>query len=167
MARLRHVDKSASAPDVQLKALGMALEPRFRQNPVFLRIDEGERPVSVADNDLPGPRTDANVVGVFSELQRRYRRKIAAPVEPQRAVPAARAEERVRARLIRDPLGFLQARDGAALLAGIEVDDADRVVAELGDEQAPPGQIDREVVDPTFDGAERDLRFDLKGHRGL
>src|SRR3954453_8347059 len=45
-------------------------------------------------------------------------------------------------------------------LAGIDIDDADRVVAKLGNEQPVTRGIKRQVIDPPGDIAERNLRFE-------
>jgi hypothetical protein len=45
----------------------------------------------------------------------------------------------------------------------LEIDNADSVIAELGDEESLPRQVNRQVIDSTAHFAERDLGFQLQG----
>jgi hypothetical protein len=47
-------------------------------------------------------------------------------------------------------------------LAIPEIDDADAVVAELGDEQPLTRNVDRHMIDPAGDAAQRDLALELQ-----
>jgi hypothetical protein len=50
-------------------------------------------------------------------------------------------------------------------LALVDIHDCDRVVAELGHEEASPRQVDRHVIDPAADIAEWDLALKLERER--
>jgi hypothetical protein len=54
-------------------------------------------------------------------------------------------------------LRLLKTKHGAAHGARAEIDHADRVIAELGDKEQLPREIDREMVDAAADGPEWDL----------
>jgi hypothetical protein len=54
-------------------------------------------------------------------------------------------------------LRLAQPGDCAHRFSSCQIDDAQAVVAQLGDEQPLPLQIDAEMVDPAADLAERDL----------
>jgi hypothetical protein len=54
-------------------------------------------------------------------------------------------------------LGLVQAAEPVEELALLEIDDAEAAVAELGHEQALPGEVDGEMVDPAPYLAQRDL----------
>src|SRR5262249_32947672 len=58
------------------------------------------------------------------------------------------------------PLRMTQAGDAVDDLARLDVDDADAVVAEFGDEETFAAQVERHMIDAADDLAERDLRLE-------
>src|SRR5258708_110430 len=63
---------------------------------------------------------------------------------------------------IAETLRLLQFGNDVPYLLLIQIDDSDGIVAELGYEQMSPGQIDRHVIDPALNVAQRDLSFELQ-----
>src|SRR6185437_10891440 len=103
---------------------------------------------------------DAHIVRIVAELDAAARREILAAIEVNRAVARIGDIERVSRRKVADALRLREADDAMNHRAGLEVDDADAVIAKLGDEEALTREVDGEVVDPAFDRAERDLCFE-------
>src|SRR5215472_12077762 len=61
---------------------------------------------------------------------------------------------------VSEPLRPVQARNDLHDLVGIEIDDRNRVVFELGDKQTITREIDRQVVDAAANFAQRDFPFE-------
>nr|WP_246752010.1 hypothetical protein [Bradyrhizobium diazoefficiens] len=57
---------------------------------------------------------------------------------------------------------FVKASNGANYAAIGEIDNADAIIAKLGNEQSLPLQIDRHVIDSAAHVAEQNLGFELK-----
>ena len=95
--------------------------------------------------------------------------------QPHRAVATDCDIDRVGGRDVADALRLLQAVNPVnSEFPCLEVDDADAVIAKLGDEQPLSREIDRQVIDAPLHVAERDFRFEAKrrirrllGRRGL
>jgi len=67
--------------------------------------------------------------------------------------------------LVGDALRLVQSRNPADQFAVWEIDNSNGIIAQFGNEQALPLQINRHVVDPATDVAKRNLGFELQRSR--
>src|SRR5260221_14209649 len=98
--------------------------------------ERGKRAPAVTDDHLARDGVDAAIVGIVAERQHREGRDIAAAIEAQRAVAGTGHVERVGRRDVADALWLLETADPVQDSARREIDDADAVIAELGEEEA-------------------------------
>ena len=132
------------------------------------RIDHRDRARAVADQHAVDAGIDADVVGVRAEIEPAGLAVLRAVVEAHRAVARIGDEQEIERRQVADALRVAQPADAVHHLARRDVDHADAVVAELGDEQPMMREVERHVVDAADHLAERDFGFELQrlGRRG-
>jgi hypothetical protein len=73
------------------------------------------------------------------------------------AIAAVGHVDRVGGGIVGDTLGLIEPVDAAQDFACGKIHDAQAIVAELGYEQPLAGEVDRQMIDPAVDLAERDL----------
>src|SRR5437879_1628600 len=78
----------------------------------------------------------------------------------KRSVAAVGHEERIGRGHVTQSLRSLNIPDDMHHFARAKIHDADAVVLEFGDEQAPPPQVDGHVIDAAANVSERDLGFE-------
>src|SRR6266853_3027544 len=107
------------------------------------RIDDGEAAIAVTGQHLAVARVDAHIVRIVAQVQYPARGEIVAAIEPHRAVAAVRDDKEVGPREIGDALRLIQAADAPDGLLLRQIDDIERVVADLRDEETLAVKIDR------------------------
>src|SRR5262245_2316434 len=162
LARLRDVHEDAAVRAGKLKALRMGMQWDVSDLAVRRRVDDRECAIAVTDEHVTGHRLDANVVGIIAQIESSHRLVILASEQQHRTVTGIGDKNHVARRYIADTLRFLQSGNDVPYLARVQIDDRDAVIAELGNEETLPGQIDREVIDAAGDLAERNLGFELQ-----
>jgi hypothetical protein len=85
--------------------------------------------------------------------------KIGGIVDFHRAIERTGDEESISGRVVENSLRLGEIGNRVRLLAGLEIDDFQRVVFNRGDEQALPSYVHAHVIDPPFDIWQRDARF--------
>jgi hypothetical protein len=126
------------------------------------RIDDGQRPAAISDEDSLSCGINANVVGVQAQLNL-SRGLVVVPFEQShRAVVGVGDVQHIGRGLVADALWFLQSWNPVDQFATWEIDNSDGIVAQFGNEQPLSFQIDCHVVDPATDVAERNLAFELE-----
>jgi hypothetical protein len=128
-------------------------------------VNNGQCSIAMANEDAPGLRVDANVVSIAAKFDSSGGRKISSLEKPHRSVAGIRDVQRIRRRIVAHPLRFSEVADEAVEALGFHVDHGKAAMTERRNEQTLPGQIDRHVIDPAADIAQRDLRFQLKRRR--
>jgi hypothetical protein len=171
LMRIRHVHEDPLRVVLELEGLGMARQADLGHRLAGRGLYQGERAVAVADHHATGLGVEADVVGVGAKLDSVEWREFGALEAVDQAVAAVGHVDRIGSRIVGDALRLIEFADPAQELARSKIDYAQAVVAELGDEQPLPGEVDREVVDPAADLAERDLllkrqRLRRTGRRG-
>jgi hypothetical protein len=134
---------------------------RFETNIRGLRQADGinhrERTLPVAHQHPIARCVYANIVGIVTELDAPDRGQILAPQHAHRAVAGIRHKHTIRRRDISNALRLGQTGYPVQDLARCQIDHAEAVVAELGNKQPLPLQIDPEVINATAYISERDL----------
>ncbi len=166
LVRVRHIDVDPAARGVELEALGMRLQGNVGELRLGRGVDHRERAAAIADIDAVRRRVDADVVGIVLEVDASGGRELGAAEEGDGAVPGIGDIERVGRRNIADALRLAQSFDPAQQGACFQIDHAEAVIAQLGDEQPLAREIDGEMVDAAADFSERDLGLELE-RRGL
>src|SRR5215469_11880099 len=129
----------------------------LRQAP---RIAHRKRTLAVTDQYALARCVDALIVGIVTEFDPLDRGQILARQHLHRAVTGIRHKHPVGKRDIRYALRLAQTGDPAQYFARRQIDHAEAVVAELGDEQALTLRIDAEMIDAAAHFTERDLRLE-------
>ncbi len=122
-----------------------------------LGIDRGYSAAAIPDQHVVRPGIDTDIVGVVIERDLPMRRKIRALIEIDGAGIPRRDVQRIGRGDIAETLRLLLVLQVPDQLSHLEVDDADSVVAELGDEKALAPEVDREMIDPARDRPKRNL----------
>src|SRR5262249_38758713 len=99
------------------------------------------------------------------EIDQSALRKIGTLIQPQRTIASIRHVKGVGRRVEGEPLRLLEPRNSAYDFVFFYIDHADRVVAELRNENALATDIDREMVDAAADIAQRNLGLQHEGRR--
>ena len=113
LACIRHVDKGTAVRGVQLKALGMSLQRNAAYDRCLYRIDHGQAPASIADDEVPGSRIEPDIVRVIGEIDRPSGGQFGAVEQAHRTVAGAGNGQNVGSRCIAEALRFLEAFDAA------------------------------------------------------
>ncbi|MEH2570279.1 hypothetical protein [Bradyrhizobium sp. AZCC 2289] len=109
-----------------------------------------------------GRRVDANIVGVAAKLDS-SRGLVVAPFEQlHRAVTGIGDIKHIGRGLVPDALRVLQSRDPADQFAIWKIDDANGVIAQFGNEQTLPLQVDGHVIDAATHVAQHNFGLELK-----
>src|SRR5260370_26135023 len=160
---VRHVDKGQRAAFIELETLRMRLEPDIGDLRPALWIYNGERALAITyEYPLPGI-VDSDVIGIIAEINPRHERQVFRSQYPHRSIPSVRDVDRIGRRFVGDALGLLCAEHSALHLACSEVDDANGVVTQFGNEQPLALEVDGEMVDTTGDRPQRDFCLQLQG----
>jgi len=114
----------------------------------------------VTDEHMPAKRIDPYIVGIGAELDAREWGQIIAAQDPERAVAAISDIDRIARRLITHTLRLSHPGHPDLYLAGSQIDRAHAVITELGDEEALPPQIDRQVIDAAAHFTKQDFGFE-------
>jgi len=161
MLRVGDVDVGAARVDVELETLWMRAQCNLGDFAVRAGIDQRQRSAAVADDNLPMRPIDAHIVSVTAEIDPATLDVIGALINPHRAITAIGDIERVGGPQVTDALRLFQACQALHNLALLDVDNADRVIAELGHKQPLPIGICRHVIDAAANVAERNSRLQL------
>ena len=129
------------------------------------RIDHRQCPVAVSDEDAMGCGIDADIVCIAAQLNSSRRLVVVSFKQSYRTVSGIGDIEHIGRRLVADALRLLQPWNPANHPSICEIDNANAVIAQFGNEQALPLQINRHVVDPTTHIAERKPSLKLEQHR--
>ncbi len=103
---------------------------------------------------------DPDIVGIVTEVDAREFMTISS-VKADRTVSAG-DNQLTPVRQPGHPLRFGKAGDAPRNLARPEIDDIDRAIGNLGDEQPTIGEIDREMINPALGIGQRDLPLEHK-----
>ena len=118
---------------------------------------QGKRAVAVADHHAAGPGLEADVVRVGAKPDGLERHEVGALKSIDRSITAIGDEDGVGGGIVGNTLRLIEPVDPAQDFACGKIHDAQAVVAELGDEQSLAGEVDREMIDPAPDLAEKNF----------
>ena len=108
---------------------------------------------------------DADIVCIAAQLNSSRRLVVASFKQSYRTVSGIGDIEHIGRRLVADALRLLQPWNPADHSAISEIDNANTVIAQFGNEQALPLQINRHVVDPATHIAQWKPGLKLEQHR--
>jgi hypothetical protein len=108
---------------------------------------------------------DADIVGVITQFDAAELSEIVSPQDANGTIAGTGHIHSVTRWLETNALWLLKTGQGVTQCTFDEIDDADGVVAELGNEQKLVFQIDSEMVDAAANGPERNLGFQLEQRR--
>ena len=134
------------------------LRPTHPYFPPGSGVDRGEPSATVADHQPPG-LVGADIVGIVSKIDRSRRSQIIRLEEAHASIPGAGNGDKSGFGRNADPLRLMQAINLPDHLAGLEIHDGDKVVAEFANEQPVAREVDGEVINPTSDLSEVDGPF--------
>src|SRR6266446_4815881 len=126
------------------------------------RIDHGQRAAAISNEDSLSRGINANIVGVAAELNLSRGIVVAAFKQPHRTVTSIGDIERIGRGLVADTLRFLQSCNCANQFAIGEIDNSQGIVAQFGNEQSLPLQINRHVIDAAAYHTQWDFGFELE-----
>src|SRR5262244_3334913 len=161
--RVRHIDKDLGPGFVDLKPLRMRLETDIRNLRQAGRINYREGTLAIAHQHPVAGCVYAHIVGIVTELDAPDRGQVLAPQDMHRTITGVRYKYAVGKRDIRNALRLAQTGDPVQHLARCQIHDAKAVVAELGNKQPLPPQIDSKVIDAAANLPERYLGLKYQG----
>ena len=112
-----------------------------------LGVDDGQAAIAISDQNLIGGAVHADIVGVLAKIDLPGRGIIRSRENAHRSVARVCDVKRIRRRHISEALWLSQSGNRLNEFTFLEVDDPDGVVAEFGNEEPLPRQIDRHVID--------------------
>ena len=127
-----------------------------------LGVDDGQAAIAISDQNLIGGAVHADIVGVLAKIDLPGRGIIRSRENAHRSIARVCDVKRIRRRQVSDALWLLQSPHRSNDLFVLEVDDPDGVVAEFGNEEPLPRQINRHVIDSAAHFAEGNLGFELQ-----
>src|SRR5258706_7721483 len=140
----------------------MRFQRDFRNLSRARGIDHGNTAIAISNIDaLIGP-IDKDVVGVLSQLDPSRATQIGTSQQPKGSIATVCDVQRVRRSHVAETLRFPQATYRLQHVPGLEIDDSDAVIAELGDVEVLPLRIDRQVIQSPADVFQDDRRFEHK-----
>src|SRR6266508_10168 len=131
-----------------LKSLRVPAERNIGQLAPRLSIDPGQAAAAMTHEYARLRRVEADIIGVFPDIDTPILLQVWSLEDPHRAVPRARDVERIEPRHVAKPLRLSETGDPANQLWRSKIDHAHAPVAELRHEQPPASEIDRHVIDP-------------------
>ena len=126
------------------------------------RINHGQRAAAVSNEDSLICRINANIVGVAAELNPVRGIVVPSFKQSHRTVTGIGDIERIGRGLVADTLRFFQPSNCANQFAIGEIDNSQGIVAQFGNEQSLPLQINRHVIDAAAHLAQRDFGLELE-----
>src|SRR5262249_57043120 len=160
LMRVRHIDEDLGGRGcVDLKPLWMRLETDIRGLRQAGGINYRERTLAIAHQYPVAGCVYADIVGIVPELDAPDRGQILAPQHMHRTIIGVRYKYAIGKRDIRNALRLAQTGDPLQHLARCQIHDAKAVVAELGNKQPLPLQIDSKVIDAAANLPEGYLRL--------
>src|SRR5229473_5541470 len=157
-----NVDEDLAGVRVNLEGFGMRLHRNITNLAAGRRIDDRERPAAVSNEDPIRRGINAYVIGVAAELNSSRCLVIAPFKQTHRAVTSIGDIKHIGRGLIAHALGLLQFWNPADQFAIWEIDNSNGIIAQLGNEQSLPLQIDRHMVDAAAHVAQRNFGFELE-----
>ena len=162
---LGEIDENLTACGIELKAFGMDRQWNVGDPLESLGIDYRQPAAAIPDHNLIGGAVHADIVGILAKINPTGRGIIRSGKNAHRSIARVCDVKRIHRRHVSEALRFPQSGNRLNDLALLEVDDPDGVVAELGNEEPLPRQINRHVINSTAHFAERNLGFKLQRHR--
>src|SRR3984893_16791748 len=129
------------------------------------RIDRRGGAPAVSDQDAVGPRIDADIVRIITQIDAADFGIIRAAEQTDRSVTAICDVKRIARRLVGYALRFRQSRDDVNDLALLEIDNSKRVVFKFRNKQPALERIKSHMIDPPLDRTEDNLVFEIERRR--
>jgi hypothetical protein len=163
-ARRRHVDECPGPVLFELERLRMPGKRDLARGRTRRRIQEAQRPVSVAHDDLARNRVVAHVVGVGHVADPLHDREGAGIHDVDAIRPSIRDVEPRLIRQVQHALRLAETRD-APVLVTLDSHDLDGVVPQRRYEEAMPLHVERKMVDASLHLGKLDRVGEVQGHR--
>ena len=141
----------------ELKTFGMSLQLNLGGLAVGRRVDYRQRATPVTNENSIGRSIDPNIVGVITEFDPSRRCVIRASEQQHRTVTGIGNKKGIARWYIANTLRLLQSGNDVLYLLLIQIDNADGIITKFGHEQTLSGQIDRQMIDPALNIAQRNL----------